>query len=135
MSPTQVNERLAHEALTDSYTTQFDEFVKVQWPPRTVCRTCHEVSRPQAGLSPQVHWRHAGVIKLLLEQYCLEPRFDCWSELSRLDQRPQAEISATLGAYSTAVVVLVFLVLACGCMRGRGERVPSSTKKKRDHVV
>lgn len=126
-SHNKVNERLAAEALTDSPALQYAEFAKEQWPPRSLCKECREVTMPpRAGVRPELRWREEVVFHFLLEQYCLEPRFECWDELMRLGskrQRPAAELSATWGAAATGAAVLLLLLLGC-CVCGRGN--PSS---------
>ena len=132
-----VNERLAAEALSDSPSTQLLEFAKVQWPPRSVCKECREVTRPHAGVKAETQWRHQTVLQQLYEQYCLEARFECWAQLTRMGSaaRPPTELSATLGTYGLAAGVVLLLLLACGCVQC-GHGLPSSAqKKKRDHVV
>ena len=86
-----VNERLAAEALTDSPASEFVEFAKVQWPSRSMCPECREVSRPHPGVKAQVHWRHEAVLRRLYEHFCLEAQFECWDELHRMVQKPAAE--------------------------------------------
>jgi hypothetical protein len=143
-----VNERLAAEALTDSPATKYAEFAKEQWPSRHVCPECREVAMPpRAGVRPELRWREAGVLKFLLEQYCLEPRFECWDTLARLGAkriRPAAEVSATYGGIATGGAVILLFMIACGCCVCRGQSsspcpgdatAPARGKYKRDHVV
>jgi len=99
------------------------------------------VTRPQAGVKAQVHWRHEAVLAVLYEAYCLEPRFECWQQLTRMGQsRPPTEDSATLGTGGMIAGIALLLLVACGALRcsflyadnklGGGPK-----KKKRDHVV
>ena len=135
-----VNERLAAEALSDSPASQYLEFAKIQWPSRTLCQDCREVSRPHAGVKAQVHWRHEAVLKQIYAHYCLEPRFECWSELTRMGtgQRPATEVNAVFGTYGVAAGFAMLLLLACGCLRGCSggqSAMGGSNRKKVDHVV
>ena len=73
---------------------------------------------PRAGVRPEMRWRHEAVLRVLLEYYCVEPRFDCWESLERMGaarSRPAAQLSATYGTLGTAAAVLGLLLLACGC--------------------
>ena len=64
-----VSERLAAEALTDSPATEFAEFAHEQWPPRTLCQGCRELSGPpKAGVRPSLQWREDAIYRQLLEQ-------------------------------------------------------------------
>ena len=75
----QVNERLAGASGDDSAASQFEEFAKVQWPTRAACTDCRELSMPpRSGVKPSLKWRYDAVLRALFEQYCLEPRFECW---------------------------------------------------------
>ena len=82
-----VNERLAAEQLSDSPATQFVEFAKVQWPSRSGCQECRQMTRPQPGVKVQVHWRHEGVLRLLFEQVT-RPRAPTTHEPRRLSLLP-----------------------------------------------
>ena len=57
------------EELTDTAAAQFAEFAKVQWPSRSLCPECREVSRPQPGVKASV------VGRLALGPRDLERRF------------------------------------------------------------
>ncbi len=141
-----VNERLGAEELTDSAAAQFAEFAKVQWPSRSLCPDCREVSRPHPGVKASVHWRRPLVLKVLYEHFCLEPRFECWDELTRMgESRPPAELSAVFGTYGILAGVTMLLLLACGaarCCGGSADKCAASVggalhgpRKKRDHIV
>lgn len=139
-----VNERLGAAELTDSAAAQFAEFAKVQWPSRSLCPECREVSRPQPGVKASVHWRRSLVLKVLYEHFCLEPRFECWNDLTRMGEtRPQGGLSAELRPYGLAAGAIVLLLFAwmCGASLLRGSSAASvrganhAPRKKRDHVV
>lgn len=139
-----VNERLGAAELTDSAAAQFAEFAKVQWPSRSLCPECREVSRPQPGVKASVHWRRSLVLKVLYEHFCLEPRFECWNDLTRMGEtRPQGGLSAELRPYGLAAGAIVLLLFAwmCGASLLRGSNAASvrganhAPRKKRDHVV
>ena len=139
-----VNERLGAAELTDSAAAQFAEFAKVQWPSRSLCPECREVSRPQPGVKASVHWRRSLVLKVLYEHFCLEPRFECWNDLTRMGEtRPQGGLSTELRPYGLAAGAIVLLLLAwmCGASLLRGSSAASirganhAPRKKRDHVV
>ena len=139
-----VNERLGAAELTDSAAAQFAEFAKVQWPSRSLCPECREVSRPQPGVKASVHWRRSLVLKVLYEHFCLEPRFECWNDLTRMGEtRPQGGLSAELRPYGLAAGAIVLLLFAwmCGALLLRGSSAASvrganhAPRKKRDHVV
>ena len=139
-----VNERLGAEELTDTAAAQFAEFAKVQWPSRSLCPECREVSRPQPGVKASVHWRRSLVLKVLYEHFCLEPRFECWNDLTRMGEtRPQGGLSTELRPYGLAAGAIVLLLLAwmCGASLLRGSSAASirganhAPRKKRDHVV
>ena len=143
-----VNERLAAEALTDSPATEFAEFAKEQWPSRSTCSRCRELSGPpKAGVKPSLQWHEDSVYAHLLEQYCLEPRFECWDALLRLGlhhRKSHAEVSATYGAVGTGGAVCLLLLIACGCLGCRrtgaaicddGSVLKPNRRKKQDHVV
>ena len=82
---------------------------------------------------------------MLLEAYCLEPRFECWEDLHRLGAsraKPAAEMSGYYGTLLTGGGVLLLLLCACGCgtlasRQGVCESgdAPKQGKYKRDHVV
>ena len=147
-----VSERLAAEALTDSPATEFAEFSHEQWPSRGLCHGCRELSGPpKAGVRPTLQWREDAVYRQLLEQYCLEPHFECWDALIHMGAHPRkshAEVSATYGAVGTGAAVVVLLLIACGCvgLGGCSGRRPcddgagppgrrGGRRKKDDHVV
>ena len=141
-----VNDRLAAEALVDSPQLKYAEFAKIQWPPRADCHDCRELSMPpRAGVRQELRWRHDTVYRQLLETYCLEPRFECWGELTKLSGKrraPAAEMSGYYGTLISIVCVVMLLVLAwCGCAASQQGICESSDapakpgKKKSDHVV
>ena len=77
-----VNERLtSEEASVAARNSKFHEFVKVQWPPRTGCATCQQMSRPLNGAPPEAHWQSDEVLHYLMESYCLDPRYECSTAL------------------------------------------------------
>jgi hypothetical protein len=94
---------------------------------------------PRAGVKPELRWRHDGVLRVLLQSYCLEPRFECWEELQRLSgKRPTqpAELTGFWGVWLTGGCMVVLLLCACGCtLRGREGVAAKSGRHKRDHVV
>lgn len=137
-----VNERLASEALTDSPATAYAEYAKVQWPARSVCPKCRQVALPppqRRGALVEVRWQHDHILRWLLEQYCLEPHFECWDELQRMGapRRSVTESHATLGALAAACLVCLLLLAACGCFgcHGRDTCAHGKPAKKDDHVV
>lgn len=79
---------------------------------------------PRAGVPPELRWRHDDVIGVLLEHYCMEPRFSCWEALEKhaaqrangKGRRTGTQLSGgALGTLGTICGVLVLIALAGGC--------------------
>jgi len=134
-----VNERLtSEEASVASRNSKFHEFVKVQWPPRTGCATCQQMSRPLNGAPPEAHWQSDEVLHYLMESYCLDPRYECWTALAHArSHKPAAEVSATYGLYALYGIAVLIVASACCCGRGQNAPCAAATggKRKTDHVV
>ena len=123
---------------------KYAEFAKLQWPARSECHECRELSMPpRAGVRQELRWRHDTVHRLLLETYCLEPRFECWEQLQRLvggkHHAPAAELSGYYGTLIMLAGVAALLVLTCcGCTsrsKCDSDAPAKPGKKKSDHVV
>ena len=144
-----VNDRLAADALADTAESKFAEFAKIQWPARTDCTDCRELTMPpRAGVKQELRWRHDEVLRVLMESYCLEPRFECWEQLQKLSGKHltgPTRVAAELGHWSSIAiaagfVLLIVIAFACASVSSSGvcdsnDAPRKHGKKKADHVV
>ena len=66
--------------------------------------------------------------QVLLEAYCLEPRFECWEELQSGSRRPPAQLRSQLGTGGTLAAAALLLCIACGRRGGRSAEKPADHK-------
>lgn len=87
---------------------------------------------PRAGVKPTLTWRHDAVLRVLLQSYCLEPRFECWEALQvkatlrpfwSLQLGPSTDAASRNQPLTDRLVVLAAVNWQAACAAGRAFRV------------